>query len=52
MLKKFFTGYVLGLLIFGALFFAISSRLSPSSDFRPQPIDLQGVNIEEISPLD
>lgn len=46
MLKNFFTGYIVGLVIFGLLFFGISSKLAPATNFRPQPIEFDGVEIE------
>ncbi len=50
MLKRFFTAYLLGLIIFGALFFGLSTKLSGSVNFRPMPIELEGVSLEEITP--
>ncbi|NLY37045.1 MAG: hypothetical protein GX046_07410 [Tissierellia bacterium] len=50
MLKRFFVSYLIGLVLFGALFFGLSSKLSPRSDFRPRPIEAQGMSIEEVMP--
>lgn len=49
-MKKFFTGYLVGLLVFGLIFFGVSSKLSPKNGFRPQPIQFEGVELEEIQP--
>lgn len=50
MLKRFFASYLVGLILFGGLFFGLSSKISPKSDFRPQPIEAQGLSIEEVTP--
>ncbi|HZK10195.1 MAG TPA: hypothetical protein VFD08_03905 [Clostridia bacterium] len=50
MLKKFFASYLVGLILFGALFFGLSSKLSPKNGFRPMPIEAEGLSIEEIMP--
>ena len=46
MIKKFFTGYVIGLVIFGLVFFGLSSKLAPATSFRPPPIEFDGVELE------
>lgn len=50
MLKRFITSYLIGLLLFGALLFGLSSKISPRSDFRPSPIEAQGMSMEEVMP--
>lgn len=50
MLKRFFLSYLVGLILFGALFFGLSSKFRPGSDFRPKPIEAQGFSIEEVTP--
>lgn len=51
MLKRFFASYVIGLLLFGALLFGIYTKINPSTqEFRPEPLQAEGITMEEITP--